>query len=121
MLLQLSLSRNYLTGDVKHVPPSLRAVIVSANYLTCNMADMSACVNLSVGTLQGLQQALVECELKLHFLSEPVTEAIKNVGKAIEAETFSNPYAIYKHVEPVEYNNIALMWSGNVSRSFAKV
>ena len=73
------------------------------------MADMSACVNLSVGTFEGLQQALVECELKLHCLSEPETEAIKNVGKTIEAETFSNPYAVSDQVEPVGYNNVALI------------
>ena len=115
MLLQLSLSRNYITGDVKQAPPSLRAVIVSSNYLTCNMLDMTACVNLSVGTFQGLLQTnLPKLNLSIVLCPEPVSAAMAIVGKVLQEHTYTNPY---NHMKQTEFDNMALIWSGNVSRS----
>ena len=115
--LQLSLSRNYITGDVKQAPPSLSAVIVSSNYLACNMLDMTACVNLSVGTFQGLLRTNPpKLNSRIVACLDPVSAALSIVGEVLHEHTYSNPYKHMQSMGQTEYENMALIWSGNVSR-----
>ena len=91
-----SVGRNYFRGDTLFLDnaPNLTTVIVSANYFSCNIANMQASVNLGKNRFE-----------------DPTVMALLQVGIIMaDIAPYINPFASL--IAP-SYMNIALSFSGN--------
>ena len=91
-----SVGRNYFRGDTSFLDnaPNLTTVIISANYFSCNMANMEASVNLGENKFE-----------------DPTVMALLQVGIIMaDIAPYINPFA---SLVATSYMNIALSFSGN--------
>ena len=95
----LSLARNYITGNTDHLDQqsALETLLISSNFLSCEVAEIEHAARLGQGTFQ-----------------DPTSSTLEQAGKVLQGVTGTNPFASTVNIF---FKNAVLAFAGNVQES----